>query len=1204
MKVQGQSVGVRRRWALMSAVAAAGLPVVGSAIPALGDISITYSTPGASQLYLPQTGTYTLQLLGAAGGGTQFVHGGAGAEIQGTTSNFATRDSLTFYVGGMGNSDNGNVGGGGGGGSFLYDNTTATLLAAAGGGGGVGIGGVSGGVGQASSTSGTAGLSGNGQTGGAGGSGGNGGQAGSSSTSPFTLPGGAGGGGFSSVGQSTTVGPDSAAGGGTFSTFAGGTTTYASGSVVTGGYGGGGAGYWGGGGGGGYSGGGGGGYNGGGGGGSFFAPSVTPTNLSSGVSTGNGIIVLSPTTPNLTIVYGSTGTIAGAISGGGAVIMAGSGNPVLTSTNNSWTGGTTISSGTFTIGDGGADGSLPGNVSNNSKLVFNSSSSLTVAGNISGTGTLTQSGTGATVLSGAESYTGTTTISAGTLQMGNGGSGGMITAPITDNAALVTDVGGTYTNVISGSCTLTTTGSNVLYFNKQQTYGGSTTIQNTAIVELIANALPATTNLNLTNDFVSGGGNLNLNGILNGAQTVASLSGDGGNVGIENNATFTVNQATNTVFAGQIEDLTAGGSTDTGKLIKQGVGTLVLTGANVYGGGTTISGGSLQIGNGGTTGSVAGTITDNANLTYNRTDSITITADITGSGSLTQAGTGTVAITATCTYTGGTTISAGSLQIGIGGQPGSITGNITDNANLSFDTALNQTISSKISGTGNLTDLGGAVLTLTAASTYAGNTTIDTDMNAGGGVLVLGVTNALPTTTNLIMDQGYVGINANVTQTVASLSGSGSAIGLSPNGILIVNQSTNTEFDGYLYDGNAFGQPSDTGQLIKQGTGKLVLTGNNNYGGGTTISGGILQVGNGGNGGLLGNIIDNAQLVYDLNVGSIVAGKISGTGSLTDKGSSLLIFTNANTYSGGTTINTGATLQLGFGGTTGSIAGAVVDNGTLIFARSDSVTFSNFIHGSGSLIQAGNGTVNLSTSNNYLGTTSVSAGKLLISAVNGLAPAAVSITGGTLQLAQNTGSEEVAGLALSGPGIFDIGNNHVFVDYTPGNDPIASIVAWIQSGYAGGAWTGAGITSTNAQSNSLSYGIGYADSADPGNPANLASNQIEIAYTLLGDANLDGKVNGADFAILATNFNKAVTGSSGWDQGDFNYDGKINGADFAELALNFNKGASQADTQALIQFANARGLMADVPEPASAALLAIAAAGALARRRRSGRSRA
>jgi len=125
--------------------------------------------------------------------------------------------------------------------------------------------------------------------------------------------------------------------------------------------------------------------------------------------------------------------------------------------------------------------------------------------------------------------------------------------------------------------------------------------------------------------------------------------------------------------------------------------------------------------------------------------------------------------------------------------------------------------------------------------------------------------------------------------------------------------------------------------------------------------------------------------------------------------------------------------------------------------------------------------------------------------------------------------------------------------------PIASIAAWIASGYNGGAWNGTGIMSTIAQTDP-NYGIGYADSADPGNPANLASGQIEVMYTLLGDANLDGKVNGTDFNLMAANFNQSVT--DGWDEGDFNYDGKVNGNDFVLLADNFNQFASQSAVSA------------------------------------------
>ena len=100
----------------------------------------------------------------------------------------------------------------------------------------------------------------------------------------------------------------------------------------------------------------------------------------------------------------------------------------------------------------------------------------------------------------------------------------------------------------------------------------------------------------------------------------------------------------------------------------------------------------------------------------------------------------------------------------------------------------------------------------------------------------------------------------------------------------------------------------------------------------------------------------------------------------------------------------------------------------------------------------------------------------------------------------------------------DLGNNELLINYGATADPISPIAAWIASGYAGGAWTGTGIMSSTAQANSLIFGLGYADSADPGNPANLASGQIEIVYTLLGDANLDGKVNGTDFNLMAGEF--------------------------------------------------------------------------------------
>jgi autotransporter-associated beta strand protein len=272
--------------------------------------------------------------------------------------------------------------------------------------------------------------------------------------------------------------------------------------------------------------------------------------------------------------------------------------------------------------------------------------------------------------------------------------------------------------------------------------------------------------------------------------------------------------------------------------------------------------------------------------------------------------------------------------------------------------------------------------------------------------------------------------------------------------------------------------------------------------------------------------------------------------------------------------------------------GSIVVNNT---AGNYVISGTGAIVGTAGLTKMGIGSLVLNTGNSYAGGTSVNAGAL-IAGVNGALPEGpVTINGGTIQLASSTGAAQITSLDIPGNGALDITNNHMLIDYGSGPDPIATITAYVTSGFNGGAWNGPGIISSTVAS-TPGYSVGYADSADPGNPAGLSPGTIEIKYTLLGDADLNGTVNGIDFGILAANFNKTV---SRWDQGDFNYDNIVNGLDFTALAANFNMSASSAsDVAAIDAFAAANGLLADVPEPAFAGVCLIVTAGFLSRRRR------
>jgi autotransporter-associated beta strand protein len=161
--------------------------------------------------------------------------------------------------------------------------------------------------------------------------------------------------------------------------------------------------------------------------------------------------------------------------------------------------------------------------------------------------------------------------------------------------------------------------------------------------------------------------------------------------------------------------------------------------------------------------------------------------------------------------------------------------------------------------------------------------------------------------------------------------------------------------------------------------GTQLLTGANGYTGTTTINAGAtLQIGNSSTTGTLGSgaVTNNGTLIFNRSNAMTVANDISGSGNLTQAGTDTVTLSADNSY-GTTTINSGATLQIGNASTTGTLgSGAVTNNGTLIFDRSNAMTVANDISGSGGLTQAGANTLTLTGSNSY-GTTTINAGATL-----------------------------------------------------------------------------------------------------------------------------------------------------------------------------------------------------------------------------------
>lgn len=297
---------------------------------------------------------------------------------------------------------------------------------------------------------------------------------------------------------------------------------------------------------------------------------------------------------------------------------------------------------------------------------------------------------------------------------------------------------GTYNGIVSGSGAMEVAGGGTLLLTRDQAFAGTTTL-NASTLQL------------------GNGGN---------AGSVAGDIVDNGLLVIERSDRFTL----------------AGAVSGSGALTQAGSGTTVLTADNSYSGLTTIAQGALQLGNGGSSGSVAGDILNNGALVIERGDRFVLPGVISGSGSLRQQGSGTTVLTGDSHYAGATTIAAGTLQLGDDGTSGSITSDIVNDGVLAIRRSDSLTLAQRVSGSGSLVQAGGGATTLSGANSYSGTTLVN------AGVLRAGAANSFSALSAHVVAAGATLDLAGHDQTVAGLDNSGvvSLSGTAPGTTLTV----------------------------------------------------------------------------------------------------------------------------------------------------------------------------------------------------------------------------------------------------------------------------------------------------------------------------------------------------------------------------------------------------------------------------------
>jgi fibronectin-binding autotransporter adhesin len=358
---------------------------------------------------------------------------------------------------------------------------------------------------------------------------------------------------------------------------------------------------------------------------------------------------------------------------------------------------------------------------------------------------------------------------------------------------------------------------------------------------------------------------------------------------------------------------------------------------------------------------------------------VTISSVMSGTGGMNKFNPGPLNLTALNTYTGNTSVSNGVLQLGDGASlNGTVGGTIGvwSPGSLVFANPTALTFSKVISGSGPVTCQGAGILTLSAANTYAGATTI-----SAASTVQQGVANAIPSG----LGRGDVSLAgklnlASLACSVNGLNGSGSVDSLTGAGTTLTagNNGANSTFSGIIKN------TTGTVSLTKAGTGTLTLSGPNTYAGATIVSGGTLQLG-----------VDNA-----IPVNSVVS--VSAGATLDMNGHSDTI---TNLYSPGNVINNNSTL------TVNANAGAFGSpnfNGYSCLA--------GVLGGSGSLVKSGTHTMSVrGDASGFAGAITLAGGTFSVGAAPNRLPTSLALAvpaGVTFQLDAN--NQTVSSLTGSG----------------------------------------------------------------------------------------------------------------------------------------------------------------------------------------------